>query len=98
MTDDNEAIAERLESERALLLNIDALRGGVDLLADTLQAELFVVHRRLDDLQNLSSRVTQFERFAERLNKVIDALERDKTQGDWWRDGATDGPDGELTE
>jgi hypothetical protein len=95
MTDDNEAIAERLESERALLLNIDALRGGVDLLADTVRLETGTLHRRVDDLV---ARMGQFEKFALRLIKVIDAFERDKTQGDWWREGTTEGPDGELTE
>jgi hypothetical protein len=91
MTDDNEAIAERLESERALLLNIDALRGGVDLLADAVRLETGTLHRRVNDLV---ARMGQFEKFALRLSKVIDELEMDQRKADWWRQA---GPDNELS-
>jgi hypothetical protein len=73
---------ERLRADTELLGSVNSIAAGLSSLADSFSLEM---QRACERIGTLERRLVEYERFAVRLCRVLDELERDRDQSDWWR-------------
>jgi hypothetical protein len=88
--------ATQAESERRarvdteILIAVDGLNSAVQSLASTFE---FENQRAFERIHHIEARLCGFERFANRLGKVLDQIEADRDAENWWREGESCGGD-----